>query len=58
MAVIGPRHPLKDDDRTAAGRALAAGRAAKVGGHLRAHSASYAVAVAVVSVAWGLQQVV
>jgi hypothetical protein len=55
MAVLGPRQPLKDDHR--AGRDVAAGLASRVAGHLRTHSAAYAVAVAVVSVAWGLQQV-
>jgi hypothetical protein len=55
MGVVGPRQPRNDDGQ--AGRALAPGLAARVGGHVRAHSAAYAVALAVVSVAWGLQQV-
>jgi hypothetical protein len=55
MAVVGPRHPFKQDHR--AGRAFAAGLVARMGEHLRVHSAAYAVAIAVVSVAWGLQQV-
>jgi hypothetical protein len=54
MAVVGPRHPLKESHR--AGRELAAGLASRAGHHVSAHSATYAVALAVASVAWGLQQ--
>ncbi|HMJ34423.1 MAG TPA: hypothetical protein VK501_10945 [Baekduia sp.] len=53
--MIGPRQLPKDTHE--AGRAYAAGLGARVAGHLRAHSAAYAVAVAVASVAWGLEQV-
>ncbi|HEY4096023.1 MAG TPA: hypothetical protein VGM33_10950 [Baekduia sp.] len=55
MAVVGPRHPFKQDHHV--GRGFAAGLVARVGEHLVAHSAAYAVGVSLVSVAWGLQQV-
>lgn len=56
MAIVGPRHALKQDPRQA-GRARAAGLAAAMGAFLRGHSAVWAVVLAVGSVVWGLRQV-
>jgi hypothetical protein len=55
MAVVGPRHPLKDVHE--AGRVRAAGLVSSVGAFLQEHSAACAVVLAVGSVVWGLEQV-